>query len=59
MDSFDKLNNIKYINKVYLSKNDWEELILPKLSKEEKFKQEYLELKKIYNTIKLLCQVMP
>ena len=41
---------------VYLSKNDWEELIIPKLSKEEKFKQEYLELKKIYNTIKLLCQ---
>ena len=47
---------ITYYSMVYLSKNDWEELILPKLSKEEKFKQEYLELKKIYNTIKLLCQ---
>ena len=34
---------------VYLTKNDWSNLILSKLSKEESFKEEFLELYKIYN----------
>jgi hypothetical protein len=41
---------------VYLTKNDWSNLILSKLSKEESFKQEFLELYKIYNAINIFSK---
>ena len=41
---------------VYLTKNDWSNLILSKLSKEESFKEEFLELYKIYNIINLFSR---
>ena len=41
---------------VYLTKNDWSNLILSKLSKEETFKEEFLELYKIYNIINLFSK---
>lgn len=41
---------------IYLSKEDWNNLILFKLIKEESFKQEFSELYKIYNMIYLFCQ---
>ena len=41
---------------VYLTKNEWSNLILSKLSKEESFKEEFLELYKIYNIINLFSR---
>ena len=41
---------------VYLTKNDWSNLILSKLSKEESFKQEFLELYRIYNLIHIFSK---
>ena len=41
---------------IYLTKEDWSNLILSKLNNEELFKQEFLELYKIYNIIHLFCR---
>jgi hypothetical protein len=41
---------------VYLTKKDWSNLILSKLSKEESFKEEFLELYKVYNIINLFSR---
>ena len=41
---------------IYLTKEDWSNLILSKLANEESFKEEFKELWKIYNIINLLCR---
>ena len=41
---------------IYLTKEDWNNLILSKLNKEESFKQEFIELYKIYNMIHFFCR---
>ena len=41
---------------IYLTKEDWSNLILSKLNNEKLFKQEFLELYKIYNIIHLFCR---
>ena len=41
---------------IYLTKEDWSNLILSKLNNEQLFKQEFLELYKIYNIIHLFCR---
>jgi len=41
---------------IYLTKEDWSNLILSKLNNEELFKQEFIELYKIYNIIHLFCR---
>ena len=41
---------------IYLTKEDWSNLILSKLNNEGLFKQEFLELYKIYNIIHLFCR---
>ena len=41
---------------IYLTKEDWNNLIFSKLSNEEIFKQEFLELYKIYNAIHLFSR---
>ena len=41
---------------IYLTKDDWSNLILSKLNKEESFEQEFIELYKIYNMIHFFCR---
>jgi hypothetical protein len=41
---------------IYLTKEDWNNLILSKLSKEESFKQEFIELYKIHNAFNIFVR---
>ena len=41
---------------IYLTKEDWINLILSKLNNEESFNQEFIELYKIYNMIHFFCR---
>jgi hypothetical protein len=41
---------------IYLTREDWNKFMLSKLSREEIFKQECLELYKIYNAVQSFCK---